>query len=715
MQKFKTFMKSTKGLLLLAIVLFGTLFFAFTKNGDNKNTITQKQKLLATVGAILEGEHYSPKKINDVFSKQVFKKYLEELDPDKNLFVQSDIASLKKYELTIDDEIHGAEIKFEPAVSLIYDKRLGESIAIYKEILTKPFDFTVNETIEVKSDKMDYPKNDAERKDRWRKKLKLITLERYNELLELRNKDKTDTAVNKSDSELEKIARDRVMKSLDRYYTRIKATYDDNERFNSFINVITNLMDPHTDYFPPVEKRGFDEMMSGRFFGIGAQLKEEDGQVKIATILPSGPASKGNELIANDIILKVAQGNQPPVDIAGYGVTDAVKLIRGEKGTEVRLTVKNQDGTIKVISFIREEIVQDESYARSAVVNDGKEKIGYIYLQDFYANFEDPQGRRCSDDVAQEILKLKDEGVKGIILDLRFNGGGSLYEVVKMVGLFIGQGPIVQVRDKDGKSSVLSDRNSDINYDGPLAVMVNEGSASASEIFAAAIQDYKRGVIVGSSSTYGKGTVQRQIPLGRPTDNYGNTEYGAIKLTFQKFYRINGGSTQLKGVTPDIIIPDQYDYLKIREKDESSALPWDEIAKAPFQQWQSNVDVDAIIKKENQSIASDPTFSLIKQNTDWLAKNIEAPVNLNLKKYKENQSILRTTDSQLNKLTKLPLPMNIEVAKADMDKFYHNPDKAKGERYQAWLKGQKSDLYINQTVKILSDIINAANVHTVSK
>ena len=708
-------MKSTKGLLLLAIVLFGALFFAFTKNGHQKITITQKQKLLATIGAVLEGEHYSPKKIDDVFSKQVFKKYFEEIDPDKNLFLQTDISSVKKYETTIDDEIHGAEIKFEPAVSNIYDKRIDESIALYKEILAKPFDFSLDESIITNPDKFDFPRNEIERKDRWRKKIKLLTLEYFDELIEQRDKNKADTSVNKSDADLETIARGKVLKFLDRYYNRIKATFNDNERFNTFINVITNLMDPHTDYFPPVEKRGFDEIMSGHFYGIGAQLTEQDGQIKIASILSVGPASKGNELNVGDIILKVAQANQPPVDISGYNVEDAVKLIRGEQGTEVRLTVKKQDGTIKVISYIREKIEQDESFARSAVVNDGKEKVGYIYLQDFYSDFEDAKGRHCSEDVAKEISKLKDEGVKGIILDLRFNGGGSLYEVVQMVGMFIGQGPIVQVRDKDGKSSVLSNRNTPLNYDGPLVVMVNEGSASASEIFAAAIQDYKRGVIVGSSSTYGKGTVQRTIPLGRAMDMAGRTEYGAVKITFQKFYRINGGSTQLKGVTPDIVLPDATDYLKIREKDQSSPLPWDEIAKSPFQSWQSNADLENIIKKENQNIESDPTFSVIKQNTEWLGKNTEAPIDLSFKKYKENQKLLRATDSQLNKLTRLSTEMNIEVAKADTSKFYHNPDKAKGERYQSWLKYRKSDLYLNQTVKILSDIIGESNVHTVSK
>jgi len=710
-------MKSTKGLILMAIVLFGCLFFAFTRNGGNKeNYINQKQKLLSEVGSLLEKQHYSPQIINDAFSKKVFKKYLEELDNDKTLFLQSDINSLKKYELLLDDEIHGADIKFVPAVSLIYDQRINEITHIYKDILSRPFDFTVNESILPEDDKAEYTVSAKERVDRIRKKLKFKTLELYAEMLSQKDKNKTDTSLQKPDSVLEKEARIKVLKGMDRFYDRIKVKFTEDERFNTYINVITNLMDPHTDYFPPVEKRAFDEMMSNRFYGIGAQLTEQDGQIKIANVLSGGPAWKSGELMANDIILKVAQGAETPVDLAGYDVTDAVKLIRGTKGSEVRLTIKKQNGTIKVLTLIRDEIVQDEALARSVIINKGNEKIGYILLQDFYADFERANGAHCSEDFAKEVEKLKSENVKGIILDLRFNGGGSLYEVVQMVGMLIGQGPVVQVRDRDGKSSVLSDRDNSVLYDGPLAVMVNEESASASEIFAAAIQDYKRGIIVGSTSTYGKGTVQRNVPLGRPTDMSGNTEYGTVKLTFQKFYRINGGATQLKGVTPDIIYPDIYDYLKIREKDNTSALPWDEIAKSPYESWHNNFDLNSFLKKENDSVLSNIQFNLIKNNTQWLSKNMDASISLNLEKYKEQQKALRSTVNQNGELIKLKKEMDMEVMKFDKDKFFNNPDKSKSDRYQAWLKSIKSDMYINYTAKIISDIITASvQTHTTSK
>jgi len=715
MQKIVKFMKSPKGILVVAIILFASLFFAFTNSKNNNITITQKQKLLSEIGNVLEKQHYSPKKIDDNFSREVFKKYFEELDGDKTLFLKSDIESLKKYETYLDDEIHGADIKFTPAVNVIYDKRVDEAIAIYKNILAKPFDFTTDETFITDKTKINYPATDAERKDRWRKKLKYIVLERYADLLDQRSKSTVDSIKSKTNTQLEKEARELVLKGNNKLYGRIKVKFTDDERFNTYINVITNLMDPHTDYFPPVEKRAFDESLNGSFFGIGAQLQEQDGIIKIAAIITGGPAWKDGQLMVNDIILKVAQANEPAVDIAGYDITDAVKLIRGDKGTEVRLTVKKQDGTIKIISLKRDEIVQDEGFARSVIVNNGNDKIGYIYLPDFYFNYENVNGHRCSEDVAKEVEKLKAENVKGIVLDLRFNGGGGLYEVVQMVGMFVGKGPVVQVRDKDGRVQILEARDNKIIYDGPLAVMVNEGSASASEIFAAAIQDYKRGLIIGSTSTYGKGTVQKNVSLGKPIDFYsGRTEFGAVKLTFQKFYRVNGGSTQLRGVKSDVIIPDIYEYQKFREKDNSSSLPWDEIAKVSYAKWNGNVNLETITKQENEKLSADNTFKAIDKDALWISKNSETPVNLNLEKYQQQQKELKATAERLNSLLKLKNEMDVQVMNEDKDKFYNNPDKVKGDRYLAWLKDKKTDLYLNQAARIVIEMAHA-QIQTVAK
>jgi len=704
MQKIKDFMKSRKGLVLLAVVLFGGLFFAFRYTGGGTDTVlSQRQRLLSAVGSLLESQHYSPKNINNDFSKKLFQKFLDELDGDKSFFLQSDINALQKYELTLDDEIKGADIRFAPAVGVIYEKRLADVTALYKDILSQPFDFSKEETAMLDGSKQPYAANEAEQKDRWRKLLKYYTLERYVDLVEQReqNKGKKDFQV-KTDAELEAEARNVVLKAMNKRFDRIKNTVKEEQRFNTFINSVTSLMDPHTDYFAPVEKRSFDEQMSGRFYGIGAQLTEDDFGVKIASVQPGGAAWKSGELAVNDVILKVAQGAAEPVDVAGFATEDVVKLIRGNKGTEVRLTVKKSDGTIKVITMQRDEIVLDETFARSAVVEEGGKKIGYIWLPEFYADYERENGNRCSEDVAKEIVKLKKENIQGLVMDLRNNGGGSLYEVIQMVGLFINQGPVVQVRDRDGKANVYGDQRPGTLYDGPLAVLVNELSASASEIFAGAIQDYRRGVVIGSTSTYGKGTVQKTVPFGNVVDmNSGRTDMGAVKLTFQMFYRINGGSTQLKGIEPDIVLPDSYEYLKIREKDVPNALPWDQINKATYLTWHKDYGHDLAIQTENERVKQNASLNLLRDNLVWLSKLNEEPASLNINKYRDLQKRIRSTVNQNTTLLKLSQEMNVSPAEVDKDKFFNNPDKNKGERYQAWLRSLKTDMHIGETMKVL--------------
>ena len=309
-------------------------------------------------------------------------------------------------------------------------------------MFSNPFDFTVKEEINLDDDKAVFPADEAARKEQWRKRLKYLTLDQYTDLLQQRDNKTKDTAIaNKTDAQLEAMARQKVLTILDRSFNRQKLIFTPQEQFNYYVNVITDLMDPHTEYFPPVESRSFEEDLSGRFYGIGAQLKDDDGAIKIAALITGSPAWKSQKVQVNDEIIKVGQGKDVPVDVRGYAVTDVVKLIRGTKGTEVRITFKKTDGSTDVVPIIRDEIVQDEQFARSAVINEPTGKIGYIFLPEFYADFERADGNRCSQDVANEIIKLKKENVNGIILDLRNNGGGSLPEVVNMVGLFIKQRP----------------------------------------------------------------------------------------------------------------------------------------------------------------------------------------------------------------------------------------------------------------------------------
>lgn len=710
MQKFIQFMKSRKGLIVSMALVFGIVFIAFANNqsdGVKNDSLEQKKKILASVGQLLEKQHYNAIVIDNNFSKQAFNALIEQINGEKNFFVQEDIDALSKYENYIDDEIHGADIKFVPALSIVYTKRLQEAEEMYKNILSKPFNFITNEEFVTDFDNVSFAKNINDKKDLWRKKLKYLTLERYVDLLSNREKLTPKDSAYKTDAQLEQEARNRVLKIMNRTFEKFKTNFTEEKLFNTYVNVIANLSDPHTDYFPPVEKRSFDESMSGRFYGIGAQLQEQDGVIKIASLIAGYPAWRSGEIEANDIIVKVAQGNAEPIDITGYELSEAVKLIRGNKGTEVRLTIKKQSGTIKVVSLIRDEIIQDESYVRSAIVTENGKKIAYIFLPDFYADFQRADGARCSEDVAKEIVKLQAEDIQGLVIDLRSNGGGSLYEVVQMVGLFIKNGPVVQVKDKYGKITVLEDENPSVLYTGPLAVLVNGFSASASEIFAAAIQDYKRGIIIGTNtSTYGKGTVQKNIPIGRILDyNEGRTEFGAVKLTFQKFYRINGGSTQLKGVEPDIILPDSYEYLKFREKDNKNALAWDEIKKIDYAIDRSASTIEKMIDSIKQKVASNEALNIIHNDAIWLANNNKKPIPLNIEQYKEYQKLIKSTVAQIASLTKLQNEMNITVATADKAKYFSNTDKAKGDRYQAWLKNIKSDMYIQNATNIVVDMI----------
>lgn len=702
-----------KRLPLVVLMLVAASFLAFKSMGKTNSRALPPgnyEKIMKLVGQMLSEGHYSPQSINDAFSKKVFKKFVSELDPDKNILQQSDIDALKKYETRVDDEINGAAVEFPLAAGKLFNARVNQASAMYNEILAKPFDFTTDEDVLLDADKMEFTSSVAELKDRWRRKLKFLTLERYADMLDIREKNKgKEGFVVKSDEELEKEAREKVKRIMDRTFERYRFKFTDDDKFNVYVNTITTTMDPHTEFFPPVDKRYFDEEMSGSFFGIGASLQYDDGNIKISSILTGSPAYKSGELQVGDIIQKVAQGKEEPVDLTGYQVTDAVKVIRGKKGTEVRLTVKRMDGSLKTVSLIRDKIVQDETFARSAVVKEGTSRIGYIYLPEFYANFEDPNGARSYKDVEKEVIKLKEEKVDGIVIDLRNNGGGSLYDVVQMAGLFIEDGPIVQVKDRDNKPSVLKDKDRNVLYTGPLAVMVNEFSASASEIFAAAIQDYNRGVIIGSTSTYGKGTVQRNIGLD-PENGYSmsNSDLGTVKLTLQKFYRINGGSTQLKGVNSDIVLPDNLEYLKVREKDSEDALPWDEIGKAGYNNWKPGYDLEAIKQLSKQRLEGDPTFRLIAETSDWLSKQSERKYSLQLEKYRKEQEKIKASVKQLESLLKLKGQLDVSALTGETNRW--SEDKTKQERFQLWLKSLQKDIYLDQAVRVMNDIISQQNV-----
>ncbi|MFT3904034.1 MAG: carboxy terminal-processing peptidase [Niabella sp.] len=695
------------------LILVAAVSFVGFKMESNSVPPDKNEKILRLVGEILTQAHFSPQPIDDSFSEKVFNKFIEDLDREKNIFLKSDIEKLKaSYAHKIDDEIKGAPIESFYAISKIFDERMQSTALWPAELLKTPYNYKIKEDVTFDGDKLDYVSTEAARKERWQKKIKYLTLERYVDMLDEREANKkTAGYVAKSDEQLEKDARAKTDTLMQRFFNRYKVKLNDEDKFSLFVNAITTTMDPHTAFFPPVDKRYFDEEMSGSFFGIGAGLQERDGEIRVISVNVGSPAALSGEIKPGDIISKVGQGNEPQVDLLGYGVQDAVKLIRGKEGTIVSLTLKKPDGTFKVLKLKRAKIENEDTFARSAIIKDDKtgNKIGMIYLPEFYASFDDPNGRRSYLDVAKEIKKLKAENVSGIIMDLRRNGGGSLYDVVQMVGLFVGDGPVVQVKDRINKPQVIQARDEAPLYTGPLAVMVDEFSASASEIFAAAIQDYGRGIIIGSTSTYGKGTVQRNIGLDEKRGfTFDESDLGTVKLTLQKYYRISGGSTQLKGVESDVVLPSQLETLKIREKDDKDALPYDEIAKADYQPVKSIYNISEVKQLSRARVARDSAFVIIKNNTAWLTDRDEKSVSLNIDDFKAEKKIMRTKVAQIDSAQRLKTKLDIKLLAADVNKLPSN--QLENERVKAWLKALSQDIYLDQAVKVVDDMIGMETV-----
>lgn len=721
-----------KNKILIPLLILGALaaFFSFKYSGGNDETEQKEAVIVKTVMKAIREGHYSPREINDTFSSRVYHKLLDELDPEKKLLSQNDINELKNYEFKIDDEINNGTLEFYHLLNDKLSTGVDRADTFCKEILKTPFSFKADETLQLNGDKLDYAKNDDELKDRWRMYLKYRVLAKYVDLKKERDDKKDDkakttkkTEKKKTDAELEADAREAIGKSMDRYFKRQSKLNEDN-RFSIYVNAITNTEDPHTDYFPPADKARFDELMSGSFYGIGAQLRQDDDKIKVVEILPGTPCWKQGELKAGDEILKVAQGDSTPVDVQGYDIDDAVKIIRGPKGSEVRLTVKHMDGVIKVIPIVRGEVQKEETFAKSAIIHSNNGPIGYIYLPEFYSDFNKISGRRCAEDVALEVQKLKAAHVNGIILDLRYNGGGSLSDVVDMAGLFIDQGPIVQVKNSGTAAMTLRDANKGVFYDGPLAIMVNEGSASASEIMAAAMQDYKRAVIVGAP-TYGKGTVQKIVslddfadPLTRAKFNDATEEtadnkkdnyrlsfsgLGSLKMTIQKFYRINGGSTQLKGVTPDIILPSAYDDIDMGERRDKAALKWDEIAPASYKVYPYSLNIGELAAASKDRITDNPTFALIQKNAARLKKlQDDNVVSLSEAGYKKEMEEASSISKEIEAAEKKTTPYAISNPKEDMDRI--NLDSTNIRKNEDWIKNLKKDIYLNETVNIVNDI-----------
>ncbi len=692
-----------RGPIFFSVMLITLLVAAFYPKVDNQEKDAVLMRAILTfVGQL----HFQPKQMNDAFSEKLYDLYLDRIDSRRQFLTQQDLQKLDSYKVQLDDEAMAGNFDFFNLSLELLNDGMKKTQGYYREILAKPFDFTTNESIELDGEKRSFAKNDLELKDYWRRYLKYEVMTRVADKLE-EQKETGEEGTQQSAEDMEAEARKEVLKLMDDWYDRL-GKLKRSTRLSYYLNTITNIYDPHSDYLEPIDKQNFDIRFSGRLEGIGATLQTVGDYTKVSSIVVGGPAWKGKELQENDIILKVAQGdNGEWKDITGMIVDDVVQLVRGEKGTKVRLTIKKIDNSIKEISIIREVIILEEGFAKSLILDGASpdEKIGYIFLPRFYADFEHADGRFSAKDIAEEIAKLKKEKVNGIILDLRNNGGGSLNDVVQMSGYFIEQGPIVQVKSKAQNPDVLDDTDPSVQYGGPLIVMVNHFSASASEILAAALQDYGRAVIVGTN-TYGKGTVQRFYDLDRGVRGYEELKpLGEIKLTVQKFYRINGGSTQLRGVTPDIALPDPYAFIEVGEKEEEYPLEWTEIAALQYKQNVYKIPNLNKIKAESEKrVTKNPVFQKITDNAKRLkSQGDETVYPLRLEEYMAMSEKRVQESKTYEDLFKNVINKGVRNLEVDIPSIHK--DESKKARNDDFVQTVSKDVYINETLLIMHDLI----------
>ena len=688
--------------LLIATILTG-VFYGFTLSNSIINP--EKDKLLLEVLAyVLERGHYDPETIDDAFSESVFMNYIESMDGQHRFFIQADLNNFNQYKTKLDDQIKGSELDFFDYTHQKYIQRQDQIKAFYKPLLERPFDFSLDEEIDLDYEKMGYAESLSELKNVWIKYFKLSTLGIYsdNKEEELKKHKLDSTYVMLSDVDLEKQAREITRENMDVYF-EVRNDLQRKDYFSIYLNAIATQFDPHTFYFAPQEKERFDTNISGKFEGIGARLQKKNQQIRIVEVISGGPVWRDKLLEVEDIIMKVAQENEEPVDISGMRIDDVVKLIKGPKGTKVYLTVKHVDATVEIIPITRDVVELEDAFAKSSIILKGEKKYGIIHLPKFYIDFKDYEQRNAASDVQKEIEKLKKENVEGIILDLRNNGGGSLQTVVDMTGFFIKDGPVVQVKSTGGKKQVLSDTDSSVSWDGPLVLMVNEFSASASEIIAAALQDYKRAVVIGSKQTFGKGTVQNVIDLNQIISKNTHGDLGALKLTTEKFYRINGGSTQLEGVKSDVVFPGRYTYIDTGEKAQDKPLSWDKISPASFQTWESTLNFDYALEQSKKRIASNSYMMLIDEQAKWIkSQQDENTYSLNYENFINERKNRIEETSKYDKLDEFKSPFKLETLKVDLPGLEKDTD-LKESRLR-WEKDLSKDIYLYEAVNVLEDL-----------
>ncbi|MGB0172703.1 MAG: carboxy terminal-processing peptidase [Flavobacteriaceae bacterium] len=698
-------MKKNASYLIFAVAVVLYLFTATTNPLEKEFVSNDKDRLLIElISHVIQRGHYDVKSLNDDMSEQIFHTYLESLDGQKRYFLQSDYREFSKYMYQIDDQIRELDLTF---FDLTYKRlvlRMSEVESMYSSILSRPFDFDKEEEFDTDYDEQIYPLSQKARSEKWRKQLKLSTLSvLYDKVQEEENNDETTPAyLSSSWMDLEAEARTTTRENMEDFFDLMNEL-ERKDWFDVYINSFVLQFDPHTNYFNPDDKDRFDMSMSGKFEGIGARLSKRDQAIKVVDIIVGGPLWRDQLMEVGDEIQLVRQEDGDAVDIRAMRLDDAIKLIKGPKGSMVYLTVKKVDGNIETIPVKRDLVVLEESYARSTVINRQDQKYGLIHLPKFYVDFKSYKERNAAHDVEQEVINLKEAGVGGLIIDLRNNGGGSLQTVVDIAGLFIDEGPIVQVKSTVSKTEVLRDRDGKTLWNGPMVILVNELSASASEILAAAMQDYERAIVIGSEQTFGKGTVQNVVDLNRFLSNstYGNL--GALKITTDKFYRINGGSTQLEGVKSDVITPDRYRYVDVGERDEDNPMRWDRISPLVYTKWNGYLNYDDVIEQSQDRVNDHPIFNLVDQDAKWIEqRQNDNTIALNYQEYVSKIESDRAYADQFDAVEEYDNNLDFTISPADQKRI--SEDDIFLEKRERWFSNLSKDFYVEEAVNILQDL-----------
>ncbi|MBL6877228.1 MAG: carboxy terminal-processing peptidase [Flavobacteriales bacterium] len=668
----------------------------FSSDEPNKDRL-----LVDLVSYVLDKLHYDPQIINDDFSIKVYDDFIDAVDSQKRFLLKSDIELFSQFRLSIDDQINSSDIAFFNIVYETLITRIDEVESFYSEILEDPFNFQINEEINLDYENLDYASNLAELKRIWRKRLKLSALDGYASKKEIKDQEEVI-----SEEEIEIESRTAISENLKDFF-QFNSELERSDWFSLYLNSIVTQFDPHTSYLAPEAKEVFDQNISGKFQGIGARLFKRNQQVEISEIIIGGPVWRDNLLNVGDIIIAVAQSaDEEPTEISLMKLTDATDLIKGEKGTNVFLTIKRVDGGIEQVEITRDIVELEETYAKSSIIKDDSNVYGLINLPRFYVDFNDYGERNAASDIKKEILELKNKNINGLILDLRNNGGGSLKTVVDITGFFIEKGPVVQVKSIGGRKEILKDNDPSIIWDGPLVILVNEFSASASEILAAALQDYNRAIILGSKQTYGKGTVQNVVDLNNVISGNTYGDLGSLKITTDKFYRVNGGSTQLEGVKSDLIFPNRYSYIDIGEKDLENPLSWDKIDPARYDNSVKVFNYAQAISNSKERIGQNEYFTIIDQHAKLIkSKQDDKTISLNYNSYKEDQAEFKLQTDKLKVIEDFNSPYLFEWndSNLDVNTSYNDDMKEKRDR---WIKSLQKDIYVNEAMNLLKDLLS---------